>query len=66
VIVEVDGLDKYRDDNVRKEEKIRETRLEKLGYCVIRVTWDDVVRHWVDTAALIRKKIRERAPHLPP
>lgn len=57
LIIEVDGLDKYRDDDVRKQEKLRETRLEKLGYEVIRVTWDDVVRHWRDTAAEIRAKL---------
>lgn len=60
LIIEVDGLDKYRDDSVRKNEKVRETRLERLGYKVVRITWDDVVRHWPETAAEIRAELRAR------
>jgi very-short-patch-repair endonuclease len=46
VVVEFDGKVKYGDGNgdVLFQEKLREDRLRRLGYTVIRVTWDDLRR----------------------
>jgi very-short-patch-repair endonuclease len=57
LILEVDGLEKYVDDALQLE-KQRETRLRRLGYRVERVTADDVVRNWPETAAWLRNLLR--------
>jgi hypothetical protein len=48
VILEADGLTKYRlresDDDPLVLEKLRQEALERAGYRVVRVTWDDVMR----------------------
>jgi hypothetical protein len=54
LIIETDGLLKYDGPGGRdalRREKIRETRLVALGYRVVRILWDDVVRYWPQTAA---------------
>lgn len=53
LILEVDGLTKYTGDERRKE-KVRETRLEKLGNRVERILWDDVVKYWPATSRRLR------------
>lgn len=46
VVVEFDGRVKYADGNRETlfQEKLREDRLRRLGYTVVRVTWDDLRR----------------------
>lgn len=41
-IVEFDGMLKYRSPDALRAEKIREDRLRKLGYEVVRLTWADL------------------------
>jgi very-short-patch-repair endonuclease len=48
LIVEIDGLGKYTDAEVRRE-RLREARLRAAGYRVERVTWEDAVRCWPQT-----------------
>jgi very-short-patch-repair endonuclease len=57
LILEIDGLAKYAGDALRRE-KLRETRLRRLGYRVERVTWDDIVNRWPATAAWLRQLLR--------
>lgn len=57
LILEIDGLEKYVDGALRRE-KVRETRLRRLGYRVERVTWEDVVKRWPETSAWIRQLLR--------
>ncbi len=57
VILEVDGLIKYRkadpnDDDPLVTEKLRQEALERAGYTVIRVTWADI--HVTPQATLVR------------
>jgi very-short-patch-repair endonuclease/predicted transcriptional regulator of viral defense system len=54
VIVEVDGLLKYRDWRALADEKRRQEHLERAGYRVIRLLWEDVVRHSEATIARVR------------
>jgi very-short-patch-repair endonuclease len=57
LILEIDGLEKYRDDALRREKR-REIRLRRQGYRVERVTWDDVVNRWPETSAWLRTILR--------
>jgi hypothetical protein len=60
VILEVDGLKKYRDDDgALAEEKLRQEALERAGYRVVRVTWDDVVHHPELTVFRIADALRQ-------
>ena len=43
VVIEADGLLKYTDVTVLHEEKLRQERLERAGYRVVRVTWTDLM-----------------------
>jgi very-short-patch-repair endonuclease len=56
VVLEVDGLAKYRtsdpDDDPLVAEKLRQEALERAGYTVIRVTWADI--HLTPRATLVR------------
>lgn len=54
LILEVDGREKYRDDALW-DEKRRERALRRLGYTVERVVWDDIMRDWPATEALLRE-----------
>lgn len=51
VILEFDGIAKYDDPEEARREKIREHRLHRLGYVVVRVIWED----FVDIPALVRR-----------
>jgi very-short-patch-repair endonuclease len=44
VVVEADGMLKYTDSEVLRDEKLRQERLERAGYRVVRVTWSDVTQ----------------------
>jgi very-short-patch-repair endonuclease len=44
VIVEFDGRGKYDDPTVLFAEKQREDELRRLGYVVVRLTWEDLSR----------------------
>jgi very-short-patch-repair endonuclease len=44
LILELDGLLKYEKEDSLKAEKVREHELRKMGYEVIRATWNDVVQ----------------------
>ncbi len=42
VVIEVDGMGKYRDRSDVRAEKLREDALRDLGYEVVRLTWADL------------------------
>lgn len=52
VVGEADGLCKYTDAAVLRAEKLRQERLEELGYAVVRVTWAQLTR---DPAAVVAR-----------
>lgn len=54
VVVEFDGLGKYRTERDLREEKLRQTALERLGYAVIRVLYRDL-DHPDRVVALLRE-----------
>lgn len=55
LIVEADGLLKYRDDpRALANEKRRQEFLERAGYRVIRVLWEDVMFRPAETAERVR------------
>lgn len=62
VIVECDGMLKFtaptrsalHRGNVLTREKRRQESLERAGYIVVRVTWDDVLRDPEQTVARVR------------
>jgi very-short-patch-repair endonuclease len=54
LVLEADGMAKYRTIGDIRDEKRRQERLERLGYRVLRVMWDDVMRRPDETVARIR------------
>lgn len=50
VILEADGMLKYRSDDALRHEKLRQEALERAGYLVVRVTWADVMNEPGQTA----------------
>jgi very-short-patch-repair endonuclease len=54
-IVETDGLAKYDQPDALRLEKLRQERLEQLGYKVVRLTWEQVTREPERSAARIRQ-----------
>ena len=54
-VVEADGLIKYDDADVLRAEKLRQERLEELGYVVVRVTWAQVGASGAAVADRIRR-----------
>jgi very-short-patch-repair endonuclease len=61
VIVEVDGLTKYRGDpDALANEKVRHEALQRAGFHVIRVLWDDVVNHPEATARRVAAALANR------
>jgi hypothetical protein len=55
VIVEMDGLLKYRGNpRALADEKLRQEHLERAGYRVVRLLWDDVVNHSAEAVARVR------------
>ena len=57
VIGEADGLGKYRDILDLHAEKLRQERLERAGFVVVRWTWDDVWLHASRTVERIRRAL---------
>ncbi len=58
LVVEADGLLKYRRrSDALTLEKLRQEAIERAGYRVVRVTWDDVVRHPEETVARILRAL---------
>ena len=58
LILEADGRIKYHDRELWAE-KLRQERLERLGYRVVRVLWDDVVRQPDELVARLRWALAE-------
>lgn len=52
VVIEVDGLEKYKSPQDLTDEKLREDRLRELGYEIVRLTWADLADHLV-----VRRKV---------
>ena len=52
LVIEVDGLGKYKSSQDLVAEKLREDRLRELGYAIVRLTWDDLGDHLV-----VRRKV---------
>jgi hypothetical protein len=59
VVLECDGLVKYGAVGALAEEKKRQEALERAGYRVVRVTWDDVINHPLETVARILEALRQ-------
>jgi hypothetical protein len=58
VVVEADGLLKYRrDGDALVLEKLRQEAIERAGYRVVRVTWDDIVYRPQETIARILRAL---------
>lgn len=53
-VAEADGLSKYTDPAVLREEKLREDRLRDMGFEVVRVTWRDATTEPEKVAARVR------------
>lgn len=73
VILEVDGLAKYRapgtdddEDDPLVAEKLRQEALERAGYAVVRVTWADIHRNPQATLARILAVLQRRGLVLQP
>ena len=60
-VVEADGRAKYESLDDLWDEKLRQERIEELGYVVRRVTWAQVTRQPAATAARIRRAL-DRTP----
>lgn len=58
VILEADGMLKYATPADLRAEKVRQENLERAGYVVIRVTWDDVMHRPAETARRIEAALR--------
>lgn len=58
VVLEADGMLKYRTPADLVEEKRRQEDLERAGYRVVRVTWDDIWQHPEHTVTRIRTALR--------
>lgn len=59
LVVECDGKVKYTADELWTEKR-REARLRALGFRVDRVLWEDVVHHWPETSARLRRALTAR------
>ena len=57
VILEVDGMSKYRPGGVTAEKR-RQEHLERAGYRVVRVTWEDIHSHPAETVARVLYALR--------
>lgn len=66
-VVEADGRTKYAEPADLWREKLRQERIEELGYAVVRVTWTQVTRRPAETVARVlrafaRAATRSRSP----
>ena len=64
VVLEADGRLKYTGDELWRE-KVRQERLARLGYTVLRVMWSDVRDEWPATAARIARALAQTPPAFP-
>ena len=60
-VVEADGMNKYTDSDVLRAEKLRQERIEELGYAVVRVTWTQIMRDRPNVIARIRAAFDRQA-----
>jgi len=60
-VVERMGGSKYSGSELWREKR-RQERLERLGYRVVRVLWDDVIRHPAETADRVRTALNRPLP----
>lgn len=63
VVLEADGLLKYASPSDLREEKLRQEDLERAGYRVVRVTWEDVTSHPARTVDRIATALRLGGSH---
>ena len=56
LVLEVDGKAKSTAEELWREKR-RDALLRRLGYRVVRVTWDDVLNHWPEVARYLRGKL---------
>lgn len=64
-VVEADGRHKYDDPQVLWREKLRQERIEELGYTVLRVTWTQIVHRPADTVARVLRAFARCGSLLP-
>lgn len=57
LVVELDGLAKYREQGELQREKQRQNQLTAAGYRVLRFTWADVVGRPADTARAVARAL---------
>lgn len=57
VVLEADGLAKYASPDRLREEKRRQELIERAGYRVVRVGWDDVMNHPTETVARVLRAL---------
>jgi hypothetical protein len=57
-VVEADGRTKYGEPADLWREKLRQERIEELGYAVVRVTWGQVTRQPAGTVARVLRGFR--------
>lgn len=63
LVLEVDGLKKYTGPDALRQEKLRETRLRRLGYpWVERVIWADLTTGWPAMSRRLRDLLRNGRP----
>ena len=60
VVIEVDGLVKYRAAGALADEKRRQEYLERAGYRVVRVLWEDVINAPWTVIARVRAALAGR------
>jgi very-short-patch-repair endonuclease len=64
-VVATDGLTKYKQPDAVRREKLRQERLEELGYTVVRLTWEQVTGEPERSAARIRRAFARPAVSQP-
>ncbi len=57
VVLEADGVGKYRKPADLHAEKRREARLQRLGFEIVRVMWDEVINDPQGPIPRIRAKL---------
>src|SRR5205823_9016101 len=62
LVLEADGIGKYQTLADLHAEKRREARLQRLGYNILRVMWDEVINDPQGLVARIRAKLAWPVP----
>jgi hypothetical protein len=60
-LIEADGMLKYDSPDALREEKIRQERLERAGFFVVRFTWADLERRPDDVVARVKRAVARSA-----